>query len=89
MTIQTHFSLYDELMKNYSHELDGDGVRGKRIAERLDALSKIGFTDDNGSNRPGFSREEKQGKELVMMWMKEAGLQVHMDGAGNVIGRLE
>lgn len=84
-----HFSLYDELMKHYSCDLDGEGVRGKRFAERLDALSKIGLTEDNGSNRPGFSQEEKQGKELIMSWMKEAGLQVHMDGAGNVIGRLQ
>src|SRR5699024_8592950 len=88
MTKRTEYSLYNALMTNYESQFDKDGVRGERIAKRLDALSKIGLTNDLGSNRPGFSQEEKQAKALVMSWMEEAGLDVEMDGAGNVIGRL-
>lgn len=88
MTKRTEYSLYNALMTSYASQFDKDGVRGERIAKRLDALSKIGLTNDLGSNRPGFSQEEKQAKALVMSWMEEAGLDVEMDGAGNVIGRL-
>lgn len=89
MTKKLKDSLYNRLMEKYSSTFDVDGVSGRRIAKRLDALSKIGLTTDNGSNRPGYSQEEKQAKELVMSWMKEAGLHVEMDGAGNVSGRLD
>lgn len=81
--------LKERLLTDYDSSLDKNGVSGKRLAERLDALSRIGRTEDNGSNRPGFSHGEKAAKELVMQWMREAGLDVRMDGAGNVFGRLE
>lgn len=81
--------LKERLLERYDAQLDKDGISGKRLAERLDILSEIGRTADNGSNRPGFSHEEKAAKELVMQWMEEAGMQVRMDGAGNVFGRLE
>ncbi|WP_277630980.1 hydantoinase/carbamoylase family amidase, partial [Atopococcus tabaci] len=81
--------LKERLLERYDAQLYKDGVSGKRLAERLDILSEIGRTADNGSNRPGFSHEEKAAKELVMQWMEEAGMQVRMDGAGNVFGRLE
>lgn len=80
--------LKDKLLADYDTSFDKDGVSGERLAERLDALSKIGRTASNGSNRPGFSHEEKAAKELVMQWMQEAGLDAKMDGAGNVFGRL-
>ena len=80
--------LKDKLLAEYDASFDKNGVSGKRMAERLDALSKIGRTSSKGSNRPGFSHEEKAAKELVMQWMAEAGLDAKMDGAGNVFGRL-
>lgn len=83
-----NFSLHNELLKNYDQAYNHDGISGERLAHRLGELSKIGLTDDNGSNRPGFSQEEQRAKELVMKWMKEAGLRLRHDGAGNVIGRL-
>lgn len=81
--------LKERLLQGYDETLNKEGISGKRLAERLDTLSRIGRTNENGSNRPGFSHEEKAAKELVMQWMKEVGLRVRMDGAGNVIGRLE
>ncbi|MUK88822.1 hydantoinase/carbamoylase family amidase [Ornithinibacillus sp. L9] len=83
------FNLEKKLMDLYDGNKDYEGVSGSRLAHRLGEISKIGLTTDYGSNRPGFSYEEKQAKELVMKWMREAGLEVRMDGAGNVIGRLE
>jgi allantoate deiminase len=81
--------LYEKLMQTYDRDLDYSGIRGERIAERLHELSKIGFTSEGGAARPGFSEEEKSAKALVKRWMKEAGLEVKEDGAGNVIGRID
>lgn len=80
--------VYNRLMDNYNRSFDGEGIRGERIAKRLAAIAAIGETHDGGSNRPGFSHEEKRAKQLVAKWMEEAGLSVQFDGAGNVIGRL-
>ncbi len=77
------------MLKDYDEAFDYDGVSGKRLASRLDELAQIGLTKDNGSNRPGFSREEKEAREKVSGWMREAGLEVHEDGAGNILGRME
>lgn len=81
--------LLARLLEGHEKALDRDGVSGTRLAERLAALSEIGDTAEGGVDRTGFSIEEKQAKEQVMLWMREAGLDVREDGAGNVIGRLE
>lgn len=76
-------------MEGYNEkELDFNGIRGRRIAERLASLSKIGLTSEGGSFRLGYSKEEREAKELVKGWMRQAGLAVREDGAGNVFGRL-
>ncbi|WP_026585423.1 M20 family metallo-hydrolase [Bacillus sp. J33] len=82
-------NLYEQLVKDYNHELTHSGVSGERLAARLDELSKIGLLESGGVTRPGYSAEEKRAKELVMGWMKDAGLDVTTDGAGNVFGRLK
>lgn len=79
----------EKLISNYDESLNRDGVSGQRLAYRLDKLSEIGLTRDHGSNRPGFSTKELEAKVLVSKWMREAGLEVTTDGAGNVFGRLE
>ncbi|WP_188456699.1 M20 family metallo-hydrolase [Virgibacillus oceani] len=81
-------SIQEQLMKGYDEKHDYDGLSGERVASRLAELSAIGRTIENGSNRPGFSLEEKQAKEKVSAWMRQAGLAVYQDGAGNIFGRL-
>ncbi|WKA53788.1 M20 family metallo-hydrolase [Planococcus shixiaomingii] len=81
-------SIYEDLMKDYNTELTHSGVNGERLAKRLYELSFIGYTQVGGVKRPGLSDEEKKAKDLVKLWMTEAGLSVSEDGAGNVKGRL-
>jgi acetylornithine deacetylase/succinyl-diaminopimelate desuccinylase-like protein len=59
---------------------------GVRVLERLDRLYAIG--GGPGANRLGGTREEDEAHELVAGWMREAGLEVAVDGAGNLFGRL-
>jgi allantoate deiminase len=44
---------------------------------------------EGGLERVAFSREHREANALVGDWMREAGLTVRQDAAGNVCGRLE
>jgi allantoate deiminase len=57
-----------------------------RVLERLDSLYAIG--GGPGANRLGGSPEEDEAHELMTGWMREAGLEVEVDAAGNSFGRL-
>ena len=59
---------------------------GKNAAKRLDQLFHIG--NGGGANRVGGSPEEDAACELAVSWMEEAGLEVEIDGRGNVVARL-
>lgn len=63
-------------------------VNGKRLNQSLDDLAQIGRLENGGICRLAFSAEDIQGRELVRRWMVEAGLEVRIDTAGNMIGRL-
>ena len=52
-----------------------------RILERLDQLAALG-------DRIGYSPEEDAAHELASGWFREAGLEVEVDAAGNLIGRI-
>ena len=57
-----------------------------RVLERLEQLYALG--GGTGANRPGLSRVEQEAHDLVAAWMREDGLAVHVDPAGNLMGRL-
>jgi acetylornithine deacetylase/succinyl-diaminopimelate desuccinylase-like protein len=52
-----------------------------RIFERLDELYAIG-------DRIGYSAEEQRAHDLAAGWFREAGLEVEVDDAGNLLGRI-
>ncbi len=56
-----------------------------RLHERLDELYAIG--GGVGANRVAGTDGEDQAHELAAGWMREAGLEVELDEAGNLIGR--
>lgn len=66
-------------------------VDGRRLQADLEALSLIGrppggsFAD--GVSRVGYSDADVEGHRLVSGWMRDAGLTVSTDAAGNLIGR--
>ncbi|MEE9142944.1 MAG: Zn-dependent hydrolase [Gammaproteobacteria bacterium] len=58
-----------------------------RIEQRIIELSQYGRNADGGVDRVAFSDADKAGREYVIGLMREAGLTVRVDTAGNIIGR--
>jgi acetylornithine deacetylase/succinyl-diaminopimelate desuccinylase-like protein len=56
-----------------------------RVLERLEELYAIGGSA--GANRVGGTADEDQAHDLAAGWMRDAGLKVEVDPAGNLIGR--
>lgn len=61
-------------------------VSWSRLEARLDALGEIGSTGDGGSSRLALTDDDKDGRDLVVSWMRDLGLRIDIDGIGNVVG---
>ncbi|OQP03441.1 Zn-dependent hydrolase [Geobacillus sp. 44B] len=64
-------------------------IQEERLWQRLMELGEIGRQPMGGITRLSFTKEERAAKEKVAAYMKEAGLFVYEDAAGNLIGRKE
>jgi allantoate deiminase len=64
-------------------------INAGRLWDRLMELGEIGIGESGGVTRFSFTQEERLAKDLVARYMKEAGLAVREDAAGNLIGRRE
>ncbi len=62
-------------------------VNSKRLQETLEKLSEFGRNPEGGVTRLGFSEADMAAREYVMGLMREAGLEVRVDPAGNIFGR--
>lgn len=60
----------------------------ERLARSLTEISGYRDTGRNGWSREVFSEPYRESRALVARTMAEAGLEVHRDGAGNIVGRL-
>ena len=58
----------------------------RHLLTTLDTLARIGAIDGGGCARLALSDEDKAGRDLVVGWMKELGLDVRIDAIGNVVG---
>ncbi len=58
----------------------------KRMLEHLFLLGKVGIDAEGHRTRACASDTEKQGRDLVSRWMREAGLEVIVDRIGNIHG---
>ena len=66
---------------------------GDRLLRRIGELATIGPIEGGGSCRLALTEEDRLGRDLVVAWMRDLGLDVTIDGIGNVVavrpGRLE
>lgn len=67
-------------------DLDGLRVDVDRLVSRLDALAEIGPLPGGGSSRLALTDHDRSGRDLVVTWMRDLGLDVGVDGIGNVFG---
>ena len=58
----------------------------ERLVGRIEALAKIGSIEGGGVCRIALSDEDREGRDLVVYWMRELGLKISIDKIGNVIG---
>lgn len=64
-------------------------INGKRYRETFEELSRIGATERGGITRPALSDADRDARDQFCWWMKEAGLAVRVDDAGNYYGHRE
>ncbi|TWH57863.1 allantoate deiminase [Desulfitobacterium sp. LBE] len=64
-------------------------INSERVDRRLRELGKIGYRESGGVTRHAFTPEDRAAKDLVISYMREAGLIVREDAVGNLIGRRE
>jgi N-carbamoyl-L-amino-acid hydrolase len=64
-------------------------VDGGRLVDRLDALAQIGaIVGTQGCCRLALTDEDRSGRDLVVTWMRDLGLEVTIDAIGNVIAQM-
>jgi allantoate deiminase len=68
--------------------LQGKTAFGGEILGRIDALGAISEASGN-LTRVFLSRQHRAAAELILGWMREAGMRAHLDAIGNVCGRYE
>lgn len=61
-------------------------VDSGRLQGTLEKLSEFGRNPEGGVTRTGFSETDMAAREYVMGLMKQAGLEVRVDPAGNIFG---
>ncbi len=60
-------------------------INGERLLTRIEELASIGAIDGGGSCRLALTDEDRAGRDLVVTWMKDLGLDVSIDSIGNVV----
>jgi N-carbamoyl-L-amino-acid hydrolase len=62
-------------------------VNGKRLWDSLMTMAKIGATKKGGVCRLALTDLDREGRDLIVSWAKEAGCTVKVDQMGNVFMR--
>ena len=62
-------------------------INGERLWQSLMELARIGATPKGGVCRLALTDLDKQGRDLVIAWARDAGLAVTIDRIGNVFMR--
>jgi N-carbamoyl-L-amino-acid hydrolase len=57
-----------------------------RLLQRIKELGRIGALEGGGVCRLALTEVDRQGRDLVLEWMKELDLRISIDRIGNVIG---
>ncbi len=61
-------------------------INKKRLSESISTLAEIGSLPTGGVSRLALSDEDKRARDNLLVWMKELGLEIHIDQVGNIVG---
>ena len=61
-------------------------VDRKRLEQTIEELGRVGATERGGLTRLALTDEDRRGRDLMVRWMREAGLRVTVDQMGNIFG---
>jgi N-carbamoyl-L-amino-acid hydrolase len=61
-------------------------INRTRLEVSMEALGRIGETPNGGLNRLALTDDDRRGRDLLVRWMREAGLAVTVDAMGNIFG---
>ena len=61
-------------------------INGARLMKRIMALAEVGAIAGGGCNRLALTDADRDGRDVVVAWMHDLGLDVVVDAVGNIIG---
>ena len=64
-------------------------INAERLQSRLQQLGEVGALEGGGVSRLALTDADKQGRDLLVSWMKAANLDIAIDPIGNVIATLQ
>jgi N-carbamoyl-L-amino-acid hydrolase len=64
-------------------------INQRRLMRDLNAIGRIGIGNRGAVTRLVFSVKELRSRQVLIHLMRQAGLTIHIDGIGNIFGRLE
>ena len=70
-------------LKSRSTDLSADVGR---LQNRIKELGRVGAITSGGVSRLALTNEDRDGRDLVVRWMRDLGLSIQVDRIGNVIG---
>jgi beta-ureidopropionase / N-carbamoyl-L-amino-acid hydrolase len=62
-------------------------INRQRLEKSMEELGRIGETPRGGLTRLALTDEDKRGRDLLVDWMRAAGLRVSVDQMGNIFGQ--
>ena len=83
MIIVSALSVFSAVRPSFAQTLEADA---QRMEGRIKELAEFGASDA-GSQRVAFSDADVEARDYFKKLMRDAGLTVHVDFAGNLIGR--
>jgi len=62
-------------------------INRKRLEESMETLGRVGATAKGGLTRVALTDDDRRGRDLLVEWMRQAGLIVTVDQMGNIFGQ--
>ncbi len=69
--------------------LEPQVINRERIQDLLNSFSSIGASENDSVSRRGFSDEDIYARNFFIKTLKDLGLKIRIDTAGNIIARLD